>query len=161
MNKLKLLSLALYFLLSASFCFNNVDIEALSSFSGKWRGKGYFIKDKEKEVYDITQWVNDPRNQRISLYGFTKSSKSTHLDFNKSIFINKNDSADSAKIQISFYLKDNFLVLSPLHHPSDNEWLFRFEDEKGVKYRYTWTLEGDNIWDRNGRNAGHQRLAVD
>jgi hypothetical protein len=150
MNKLKLLSLGLNFLLNASFCFNNVDIEALSSFSGKWRGKGYFVKNKEKENFDITQWVNDPRNQRINLYGFTKSNNSTHLDFNKSIFLSKENTPDDTKLQISFYLKDNFLVLSPLLHLSDNAWQFSFEDEKEVKYRCTWILESDNIWVETG-----------
>jgi hypothetical protein len=133
---------------SSPCCNNKHNEDAFAFMYGKWRGKGWYLKNDVKEPFDITQWVKMDKKKHLNMYGF--SQKHTYgaqpIDFSKSIVW---DSAGQ-KANINFYFKDNFLVITPISSSNGNDWCFQFDDEYGQSYRFTWQTNKENLWIETG-----------
>jgi hypothetical protein len=124
---------------------------AMDTFSfmyGKWRGKGWYLKNDVKELFDLTQWVKNDKNRHLNIYGFTqkKGYKEQETRFSKTIVW---DSVGQ-KAHINFNFKDNFLVITPISSANETDWCFQFDDEYAQSYRFTWQTNSDNLWIETG-----------
>jgi hypothetical protein len=122
--------------------------DAFAFMYGKWRGKGWYLKNDVKEPFDITQWVKLDKKKHLNMYGFSQkhTSGAQPIDFTKSIVW---DSAGQ-KANINFYFKENFLVITPISSSNGNDWCFQFDDEYGQSYRFTWQTNKENLWIETG-----------
>jgi hypothetical protein len=123
-------------------------MESFSFMYGKWRGKGWYLKNDVKEFFDMTQWVKDDKKKHLNIYGFSQKTglKSQETHFSKTIVW---DSVGQ-KANINFYFKDNFLVITPISSANGNDWCFQFDDEYGQSYRFMWQTNSDNLWVETG-----------
>lgn len=115
---------------------------------GKWRGKGWFLKNDVKEPFDMTQWVTDDKNKHLNIYGYSQgiTYKAQPVNFSKTIMW---DSV-AQKLSINFYFKDNALIITPISNVNVNDWFFQFEDDYGQSYRFTWQTNKADLWVETG-----------
>ena len=123
-------------------------LDSFAFMYGKWRGKGWYLKNDVKEFFDITQWVKNDKKQHLNIYGYSQKAtyKAQSVDFSKSIVWD----SIGQKPNINFYFKDNFLVITPISTSNGNDWCFQFDDDYGQSYRFTWQTNKDNLWVETG-----------
>ena len=61
--------------------------DAFAFMNGKWRGKGWYLKNDVKEPFEMTQWVKNEKNEVLSIYGFSQKTgyKEKLVNFSKTI----------------------------------------------------------------------------
>lgn len=140
--------LLLVFISFSSFYPVKNNLDTFAFMYGKWRGKGWHLKNDVKEPFDVTQWVKDDKNKHLNIYGYSQGMtyKAQPVNFSKTILW---DSVGQ-KSSINFYFKDNTLIITPISNINDSDWCFQFDDEYGQSYRFTWQTNKENLWVETG-----------